>query len=185
MAKQSKFIRTKPGDVIMGKVLDTASRASGTMGGLYTSNTLLEKWKRKDKNGNEVPMVEKKYRGPALFILGMAAEVMIEQPQIESFAQGLQIAGVIEIMSENILKDPTKNAGYGLAGIGENASDATTSEAEGTSSLIDYDAIYADNFKEAANVAGNYYENYQPAYRKEETPVRGVDSKEVAAHDIM
>lgn len=181
----SKFLRKKPGDVVMEKVLDAASRASGALGGMYVSNTLLDKWTKKDAAGAEVPVIPKQYRGPALFVIGMAAEIFVEQPQIESLAQGIQVAGALEMMGEMVLKTPDKKAAYGLSGVGNNNNSIDVNREDSTS--IDYDALYSRAFEESANMPeqNNSYQNnnYYTAQQETESSVKGIND-EVDAHKL-
>lgn len=182
--KKSKFLRAKPGDAFMEKALDSGSRIGGTLGGLYLSNTILEKWTKKDATTQEeTPVIPKKYRGPALFVLGMAAEIFIEQPQIESMAQGVQIAGAIEMMSEIVLKNATKNAAYGLAGMGGQIGANENANANDDGSGIDYDALYASALKDTTEMP---LDGYYRTPVQTEAPTNSVDGlqDDVNAHKL-
>lgn len=189
MAK-SKFLRTKiSGDDVVDKLMNSAARSSGTIGGLYVSHTMLDKWTRKDTTttpNTDVPVIPKKYRGPLMFALGMAAEVYVEQPQVEAAAQGLQIAGALDMFNEFVLTKPEDKPGYGLSGIGNgyNTPENTANTANTTPSGVDYDAIYNEAMAEMNIDMYVRPEDAQP-YTPQSVPVQGMNDERKALQDSM
>ena len=103
MAKS--FLKKNPGKGAMDIVQKSMIRSAGTVGAAYVANNLLSR----------LTFIKPSLRGVAMFAIGVAGEVAVDNETIRTLAEGVTSYGALQSTGDLLLK--TNKAQIGLAGL--------------------------------------------------------------------
>ena len=102
MAKKS-FLKTKGAlKALPGKAVNAGMRIGGAAGAGYLSNKVI---------GTKI---NPKFHGLIFLGVGLLGETLIEDPKLNSLAQGVTVYGGLQVLAKNVL--PNQAANFGLSG---------------------------------------------------------------------